>query len=353
MDYILDNYHNQLNANKEKFEKIYNEKISSKTDIRNIILSTITIVAGVLIAIKDLVLIKKIPDSELYWIFILIGLGIVGLIVFIVFSSIKKNQEKKLLEILKEFHDGFTTISFMKGFLYRISLEFENLKEVQQVDVLINYYIRVQGGIALQIRNAIIRYLKKEDIYGYKEQVLYTGLINTAYKLYKNQKIDEIENTLEQLFKKYDFPKLKKTLDSYKILLEKTDSLLIGGCVSTKNGKKIGQIIAIDKSHMMVKNSGKNRLENLKDYRIPLAMTKDWQYRLIKRLLREKYYCIQLKKAMIKDWQYGDSLIIEIDNSEIEKYDVKKSPNRKLYDMNKYPNEDNLSIVIEEEEPQF
>ena len=43
---ILDNYHNQLNANKEKFEKIYNETISSTTETRNMILTVITAFFG-------------------------------------------------------------------------------------------------------------------------------------------------------------------------------------------------------------------------------------------------------------------------------------------------------------------
>ncbi|HSF49957.1 MAG TPA: hypothetical protein VLA74_04275, partial [Nitrososphaeraceae archaeon] len=82
---ILDNYHNQLNANKEKFEKIYNENISSKTEIRNIILTIITFFAGFLVTVRDLDYVKSNLMS------ILFILAIVGIGVYIVFYIKKRD----------------------------------------------------------------------------------------------------------------------------------------------------------------------------------------------------------------------------------------------------------------------
>ena len=222
----LDNYHDQLNANKEKFETIYNENISSTTDIRNIILTIITFFAGFLVAFIDLENFKEFFQSNLMYILIVLAIG--GLIVYIIFSIKKRVQRKNLLKILKEFHDGFTTISFMKGLLDRISLGFENLDD--QIDELDNYYTMVKGGIAFQIRREITKSLKEEEIYGTKEYVLYNILIYKAYKLsqVQNEKVEKREESLNQLFKnqKHDLLELKDIFDYYTTLLEE-HSLII------------------------------------------------------------------------------------------------------------------------------
>jgi hypothetical protein len=222
----LDNYHDQLNANKEKFETIYNENISSTTDIRNIILTIITFFAGFLVAFIDLENFKEFFQSNLMYILIVLAIG--GLIVYIIFSIKKRDQRKNLLKILKEFHDGFTTISFMKGLLDRISLGFENLDD--QIDELDNYYTMVKGGIAFQIRREITKSLKEEEIYGTKEYVLYNILIYKAYKLshVQNEKGEKREKSLNQLFKnqKHDLLELKDIFDYYTTLLEE-HSLII------------------------------------------------------------------------------------------------------------------------------
>ena len=83
----LDNYHNQLNANKEKFEKIYNENTSSMTEIRNILLTIFTILAGFSgfsVAITDL------NYSSIVFLIILV---IVGIGVYIGFFFIKKGKK--------------------------------------------------------------------------------------------------------------------------------------------------------------------------------------------------------------------------------------------------------------------
>jgi hypothetical protein len=225
----LDNYHNQLNANKEKFEKIYNENISSKTDTRNIILTLITFFAGFLVTVKDLENFKELFQSNLMYILFVLAIG--GISVYIVFSIKKRDQHKNLLEILKEFHDGFTTISFMKGLLDRISLGFENFEE-DQIDKLDNYYTMVKGGIAFQIRREIKKSIQEEEIYGTKEYVLYNILIYKAYKLSQVQnkgKKKREEDLLNQLFKnqKHDLLELKYIFDCYITLLEE-HSLIIG-----------------------------------------------------------------------------------------------------------------------------
>lgn len=210
----LDNYHNQLNANKEKFAKIYNENISSMTEIRNILLTIITFLAGFS---GFSVVITDLNYSSIVFLIIVV---IVGIGVYIGFFFIKRERNKKVLEILNEFHDGFTIISFMKGFLDKISLVFENL-EKKQIDVLDDYYTMVKGGIAFQIRSKIEKSVKRGSIafqihhiitksvreaaaYGCIETKLYGMLISNASKIYKVQKKrgekEEEEKLLKELF---------------------------------------------------------------------------------------------------------------------------------------------------------
>lgn len=111
----------------------------------------------------------------------------------------------------------------MKGFLDKISLVFENLKD-KQIDVLDDYYKMVQGGIAFQIRRVITRPIKGAA-YGYIERKLYNMLIYNASKIYKVQKKrekkEEEEKLLKELFllhgEKYNsLPLKEKIFDEYK-----------------------------------------------------------------------------------------------------------------------------------------
>ena len=96
---------------------------------------------------------------------------------------------------------------------------------------------------------------------------------------------------------------------------------------------------------MMVKDSQKS-LRKLEGLSYSIARIKDWQYCLVKRLMKKRYYYIPLEKAMLEDWQYRDSLIVDIDNSTVKEFEEKKSPNCILYTMKKSRNEDNSSIEI-------
>ena len=287
---ILDNYHNQLNANKEKFEKIYNETISSMTEIRNILLTIFTILAGFS---GFTVAITAITDLNYSSIVFLIILVIVGIGVYIGFFFIKRERNKKVLDILKEFHDGFTTISFMKGFLDKISLVFENL-ETKQIDVLDDYYTMVKGeGIAFQIRSKIeksvkggikfpIRRLitksvKEAAAYGCIEGKLYSMLIYNASKIYevqkKSGKKEEEEKLLKELFlfhnEKYNY----LLEDEKKFYKEKYNSLPLKEKVFDKY-KNVLENSSENSISEREEDSQKSLLQLMNHYKIPLELQK-------------------------------------------------------------------------------
>jgi ribosomal protein S21 len=327
----LDNYHNQLNANKEKFEKIYNEHISSTTHIGTIILS----LYGIAASVSGYSLAAKVLNNNSVAFLIFLGLG--GLGGFIVLYIIKKRQKKKLLDILKEFHDGFTTISFMKAFLDRIpprvkNLEKKQLEELEEkqkkyLKALENYYIMVRGGIVFRIRKKIVKSttIKEEYVYGYNEGDLYKMLIYNASQRYKAQKENEEEKDLiETLFKaeKDDLHKdnlniLKRILNEYNDELE--DKSLITDASVSSDEKDIGKIVQIDgdncKAFIIVEghdipksfreNNVMNVLRNLKNSISKRKRIKEWH-------LTHRYK-IPLEPEKIKDWdwEYGKPVKLE------------------------------------------
>jgi hypothetical protein len=97
----LDNYHNQLNANKEKFEKIYDNVTSDLANQRNLIFSIFVAVATVLLGVAQLAPLQLGPLMviQLYW---LIGIGLAGVgfpIYIYIFSRKKKGKNENFLRL--------------------------------------------------------------------------------------------------------------------------------------------------------------------------------------------------------------------------------------------------------------
>jgi hypothetical protein len=184
--YLLDLHHDQLNANKEKFEKVYYEKISIIVNNRNKILSITTFIIPLLFTIASTGIFKEFLG--LYLATSISSVAAVGLVVYLRFTIHQRKTSSKFLNIQKAFHDGYTTVNFMKGFIHN-PFYIDQLNE-DQLYSLNQYYAIIQGGIVKRIRKKIEENVDKniseKDIYGNSEKELYTGLINEAYLLYKN-----------------------------------------------------------------------------------------------------------------------------------------------------------------------
>jgi hypothetical protein len=309
-------------------------------EIRNIILTTATILAG----LSGFSL--AITNLNYFSIVFLIFFVLVGIVAYTIFHGIKRERNKKVLEILNEFHDGFTTISFMKGFLDIIPLVFENL-EKEQIAVLNDYYTMVQGGIAFQIRSKIEKSVKGGGIafqirrvitesvkeaaaYGPIETELYNILIKNASKIYEVQKKSENkykEELLEKLFlfhdEKYNFRRLKEIFDKYKNVLD-NEKLIIGACVQNQDKKELGKIVKVDNDndksyYITIEGHGHGihksfRVDNPTNGFKNSSERKE-EHWLKSLLLCRHHYKIRLEPRKLKDWEYRHEVITEIDYS--------------------------------------
>ena len=193
MDYMSDLYQNQLNANKVKFEKVFEQTSETFSGIRNTVLSTVTFSIPVLFALAAVF--EEFTGMQL--IMCIIFVAVIGLAVYLFSTYSKHMKTSAFLKILKAFHDGYTTTNFMRGFIHAPSV-IEQLSE-NQLYFLTNYYVMVRGGIAKKIRDTIEKNMSEREIYGESERQLYTILIHNATKLYKENK-----NYIPKILKDFD-----------------------------------------------------------------------------------------------------------------------------------------------------
>ncbi len=197
----MDIYHDQLNANKEKFEKVYNDKISELTNYRNAVLSAFGIVISILGVLLTIDIFKNL--LQLYLSIVVPTVVVSVLTIYISFTVMKQKMDSKLLNIQRAFHDGYTTINFMKSFVHKLVL-IDQLNE-DQVYALSKYYTIIQGGIVKRIRRKIKENIGKKktekDFYGESEYELYSLLIERACSLYEDNKNKE---DLLRIFEKND-----------------------------------------------------------------------------------------------------------------------------------------------------
>ena len=192
----LDLYINQLIANRDKFEKVYLELNSKFNNIRNILLSLVTFIIPTLIAFSSRDssgLEHYLPQSILIVAFVIMAI--------IIYSNIQKRRKtSRFLTIQKVFHDGFTTINFMKALLRNPF--YINQLDKHGVETLDIYFHIIRGGIVKRIRNTICDIGDKdlsEQIYGNNEYDLYSYLIDRSTELYKENKY--IKEDLMKYFK--------------------------------------------------------------------------------------------------------------------------------------------------------
>jgi hypothetical protein len=105
----------------------------------------------------------------------------------LIYTEKKKKQSSDLLNIQRAFHDGYTTLSFMKGFLCFNSIDHYSKEYAQYYYILYQYYSVVQGGIASRLRKAISKYIPdfEDKTYGPSEPHLYSMLIRGARATYE------------------------------------------------------------------------------------------------------------------------------------------------------------------------
>jgi len=94
----------------------------------------------------------------------------VGLVTYLLFTFMKQRMNSKLSNIQKIFHDGYTTINFMKSFMH-IPF-FINQLDGSQLIILNEYYRIIQGGIAQRIRRTI-----KENIEEKQTEIDFYGIV--------------------------------------------------------------------------------------------------------------------------------------------------------------------------------
>ena len=197
----LDIYHDQLNANREKFEKVYEESNLKFVNYRNIILTIVPTIIALLFTFQSSNIAKEFTIFHLTTEIAIVVAISFGIYPFFTIQKQKKSSE--YLRIQKVFHDGYTTINFMKGLMH--NLRYTDQLNENGLASLDTYFFIIRGGIVKRIRKKIHentdRFLSEKQIYGDSEGELYTSLIKSASKLYKNNK--DIEEDLLKLFKNY------------------------------------------------------------------------------------------------------------------------------------------------------
>jgi hypothetical protein len=228
---ILNVYQNVLNSNKEIFEKVSKDFLSKLENDKSKSLSITISLIGVIISFASLVLtidiIKNIIKNE--QISNLIILGILVIVISIGLHKYRKmnnkirNVSEKILNVSKEYYDGYTIQNFLIGFFTRYVKEPNQLKEnqLQKLQILDTFFFLVQGSIVSSIRKRIefqIKELKKEKILNdkeleefrdsirptknsdrfFKQIMAYAYKDSTENKLLSEEKIDN--NDLIQIF---------------------------------------------------------------------------------------------------------------------------------------------------------
>ena len=174
----LDIYHDQLSANREKFEKVYKESNLKFVNYRNIILTIVPTIIALLFTFQSSNIAKEFTIFHLTT-----GIAIVVAIsfgIYLFFTIQKQKKSSEYLRIQKVFHDSYTTINLMKGLMH-------NLRYIDQLNEnglasLDTYFFIIRGGIVKRIRKKSTKILI--DFYQ-KNKFMETGRENYIPRLLK------------------------------------------------------------------------------------------------------------------------------------------------------------------------
>jgi hypothetical protein len=236
---IQQGYQNGLSSNKEIVEKISNDLLLKKEKIRNNILSFfitgITLIVGLssFDPVKEAISYNElrrnnewiIHNSSLTIVIIVVGFVLAASGVYIIMNYQIRNISKKLVNVEKEYYDGYTTQNFLKGFFNRYVLEPNKLNETQ-LRLLDAFFLIVQGSIvykifikSMQELNAYNKPYEGFQLSDYSPKLFFliTGHAYNEYKkLFKNSQFfsfNSMPNSdLKEIFRYIDREELLETV---------------------------------------------------------------------------------------------------------------------------------------------
>lgn len=190
-------YQNALNSNKEIFEKSSKTFLSNLEKNKNKSLSITISLIGLIVSFASFDLIKNRMNEELSN---LIILEILVIIVLIGLNNYRKmnnkirNVSENLLNISKEYYDGYTIQNFLKGFFNRYVKELNKFGEnhLQQLQTLDSFFLTVQGSIVSSICKNIDDLIKEiekkkilndKEIKEFKESIKSTEYSDSLFKM--------------------------------------------------------------------------------------------------------------------------------------------------------------------------
>lgn len=237
---ILQGYQNGLSSNKEIFERISKELLFKKEKMLKTILSLFLTGITLIISLSSLDSVKEVLSHNEWiknnewlihnygWILsiILVVFVLAALIVYIINNINIRNISKKLVNVEKEYYDGYTIQNFLKGLFNRYVLEANRLNETP-LQLLDSFFLIVQGAIVYKI------FIKsKEELNNYEgfqvsdySPELFCLVTEYAYKEYnKRFKSSEFfsyssmpNSNFIEIFRAIDREKLVETLWNGKI----------------------------------------------------------------------------------------------------------------------------------------
>lgn len=244
---ILQGYQNGLSSNKEIFERISKDLLFKKEKMLNTILSFFITGITLIIGLSSLDPVKEVLSHNEWiknnewlihnygWILliILVVFVLVALIIYIIKNLSIRNISKKLVNVEKEYYDGYTIQNFLKGLFNRYVLEPKRLNENPNklnetpLQLLDSFFLIVQGAIVYKI------FIKsKEELNNYEGfQVsdyspgLFCLVTEYAYKEY-NERFKSSQffsyssmpnSNFKEIFRAIDREKLVETLWNGKI----------------------------------------------------------------------------------------------------------------------------------------
>ena len=242
---ILQGYQNGLSSNKEIFERTSKDLLLKLEKGLNNILSVFITIITLIIGLSSLDPLKEILNHNSPWTWIAIGIILVAVVLLALIIYIRKNKEisdisRKLVDVEKEYYDGYTTQNFLKGFFSRY-VEKPNKLDNIQLQLLNSFFLIVQGAIVCNIFIKSIEKLNyfKQPYNSFKSSEYSTNLFllvteyayNSYTNLVKSQGFVSYDimsnNDLKARFRDVDREKLLRTIwdDKIKKFIEEYEKL--------------------------------------------------------------------------------------------------------------------------------
>lgn len=182
IEHILDGYSRGIETNKQRFEKNAEDHLSDKKSNRDKTLAFLGIGISVMLGVASTAtseLIKQLVPFALLFVTLPVGLTI-----FLFQARAIRRMSKEYLTIEETYLKGITFTNVMRAVL--ASKTFDLKMELQQLEVLSDYFRIIEAGIILDIiiktREAIDKHILDEVEY---LNLIYHAAIRRVYDLYK------------------------------------------------------------------------------------------------------------------------------------------------------------------------